>query len=229
MHGFGGAQFLRQFFQVADDGRTGSDVATGNDFGGIGVRDDVAVSIHDEDSAFAHAGIANPLEQAINRDDRRDHAGKLAVQRQRNGYYQRGTVIFSEREGFADEWKSLNAGGKGAFERAADEGILVGVEAARGLPFGLLVNRGDVENVLVIFDEALQQTRELRRVHGVVHIFDPASERENLTLAEKLFAQILFELQSFAGERTGDFGLLNALGVLQFFFAEAQDLAVVKP
>ncbi len=97
------------------------------------------------------------------------------------------------------------------------------------MSFGLLVNGGDVEDVGIIFDEALQQARELRSVRGVVHVFYPAGERENLALAEKLFAQILFELQGFAGERTSDFGLLDALGVLQFFFAEAQYLAMVKP
>src|SRR5271156_6318879 len=228
MHGFGGAQFLRQFFQVVDDGRTGSDVAARNDFSGIGVRDDVAVAIYDEDSAFAHASIAYAFEEAVNRDHRRDHASKLAVQRERNRNDERRAIIFSEREGFTDKGQSLNAGGKGAFERATDERILVGAEAAGGLPFGELVDGGDVQNVLIIFDEALQQACELRCVRGVVHIFNPAGEGEDLALAEQLFAEILFELQSFAGEQTGDFGLLDALGVLQSFFAEAQDLAMVK-
>ena len=64
-------------------------------------------------------------------------------------------------------------------------------------PSGLLVDGGDVKNVLIIFDEALQQARELRRVRGVVHISNPAGEREDLALAEKLFAEILFELRAF--------------------------------
>ncbi len=186
------------------------------------MRDDVAVPIHDEDGALAHAGIANALEQTVNGNDRGDHAGKLAVQRERHGNDQRRAIVLAERERFADERKSLNAGGESAFECAADERILIGVETAGGLAFGELVDGGDVENVLIIFDEALQQTRELGRVRGIVHIFNPAGESENLALAEKLFAQVLFELQSFAGERTGDFGLLHALGVLQFFFAQAQ-------
>ena len=41
--------------------------------------------------------------------------------------------------------------------------------------------------------------------------------------------QILFEFESFAGERTSDFALLNALGVLQLLFAQADDLAMVEP
>ena len=170
MHRFGGAQFLRQFFQVVDDGRTGSDVAAGNDFGRIGVRDDVAVAIYDEDSAFAHASIADAFEQAVNRDDRGDHAGKLAVQRERNGNDERRAIIFSEREGFADKGQSLNAGREGAFERAADERILIGVETARGLAFGEFVDGGDVQNVLIIFDEALQQSaRAAARAWGRPH------------------------------------------------------------
>ena len=93
----------------------------------------------------------------------------------------------------------------------------------------MFVDGGDVKDVGIIFDEVLQQTRELRSVGGIVHILDPTGQGENLALAEKPLAQILFELQGFAGERTRNFGLLDALGVLQFFFAEAQDLAVVKP
>ena len=106
---------------------------------------------------------------------------------------------------------------------------MVGAEAAGGLSLGLLVHGGDVQNVGIIFDEALQQARHLRRVDGIVHVLNPSGEREHLALAEQLFAEVLFELQSFAGEGAGDFGLLHALGVLQFFFAEAQNLAVIEP
>ena len=224
MHRFGGAQFLGQFFQVADDGGSGRDVATGDHVGGIGMRDDVAVPIHDVDDALAHAGIADALEQPVDGDDGGEHAGKLAVGRKRNGNDQRRAIIFSEREGLADEMQALNAGGEGALSAPPTKGILVGVETAGRLSLGLLVDGGDVEDIGIIFDEALQQARELRRVRGIVHILNPAGERENLALAEKLFAEILLELQGFAGERTSDFGLLDALGILQFFFAEAQAL-----
>ena len=50
-----------------------------------------------------------------------------------------------------------------------------------------------------------------------------------MALAEKLLAEILFELQSFAGERTSDFTLLHALGVLQLLFAHADNLAMIEP
>ncbi len=81
----------------------------------------------------------------------------------------------------------------------------------------------------IVFDEILQQARNLRRVRGIVHVFDPAGEGQHLALAEELFAQALFELQGFVGERTGDFALLDALGVLEFLFAQAQHLAMVEP
>ena len=93
----------------------------------------------------------------------------------------------------------------------------------------MFIDGGDVQDIGIIFDEALQQARELRSVRGIVHIFDPAGQGENLALAEQLFAEILLELQGFAGKRTGDFGLLDAFGILQFFFAEPQHLAMVEP
>ena len=66
-------------------------------------------------------------------------------------------------------------------------------------------------------------------MHGVVHVLDPSGERQHLPLAQELLAQALLELQGFVGQRAGDGGLLDALGVLQLVIAEAQDLAVVEP
>ena len=63
----------------------------------------------------------------------------------------------------------------------------------------------------------------------IVHVLDPAGQREHLALAQELFAQILLKLKGLAREGPRDFALLNALGILQFFFAELQHLAVIKP
>ena len=115
------------------------------------------------------------------------------------------------------------------FERDLNERVAVRSKTSSGLPFGLLVHGRDVKDVLIIFDETLQQARELRRVSGVVHIGNPSGQSEDLALAEKLFVEALLEFQSLAGEGTSDFALLNALGVLKFLFAEIQDLAMIEP
>ena len=115
------------------------------------------------------------------------------------------------------------------FERDLNERIAIRAKTSSGLPFGLLVYGRDVEDVLIIFDEALQQARQLRSVRGVVDIGNPSGQSEDLALAEKLFVEALLEFKSLAGEGTSDFALLNALGVLEFLFAEIQDLAMVEP
>jgi hypothetical protein len=53
--------------------------------------------------------------------------------------------------------------------------------------------------------------------------------RQHLPLAEELLAQALLKLECFTGERPGDFALLHALSILQFFFAELQYLLVIQP
>jgi hypothetical protein len=114
-------------------------------------------------------------------------------------------------------------------QRDLHERIAIGAKTSSGLAAGLFVYGGDVKNILIIFDETLQQARELRCMRGVIDVNNPSGESEDLALAEKLFAEILFELESFAGERTSDFTLLNALGVLQLLFAQPDDLAMVEP
>ena len=118
---------------------------------------------------------------------------------------------------------------KARLSAASHERIAVGVEAARSGPFGLFVDGGDVQNVRIIFDEILQQARHCGACAGSFTLSIQPVSGEHLALAEKLFAEVLLELKGFAGERTGDFALLHALGVLQLFFAEFQHLAVIKP
>src|SRR6202050_4461433 len=115
------------------------------------------------------------------------------------------------------------------FERDLNERITIRAKTSSGLPFGLLVYGRDIEDVLIIFDEALQQARQLRSVRGVVDIGNPSGQSEDLALAEKLFVEALLEFKSLAGEGKSDFALLNALGVLEFLFAEIQYLAMREP
>ena len=115
------------------------------------------------------------------------------------------------------------------FERDLNERVAVRAKTPGGLPFGLFVYGCDVQDVLIIFDETLQQARELRRVSGVVHIGNPSGQSEDLALAEKLFVETLLEFESLTGEGTSDFALLNALGVLEFLFAKIQHLAMIEP
>ena len=98
-------------------------IAARDQFARVGVRDDVAVHVHDENGAVAHARVAHAAEQAVDRNDRREHSGELAVGQQRHGNHQRGAVVLAHAERFADEVEALNAGGEGALERDFDEGI----------------------------------------------------------------------------------------------------------
>ncbi len=53
--------------------------------------------------------------------------------------------------------------------------------------------------------------------------------RENLDLVDELLRHIGFKKLDFLGQRTGEVGLLDALGVNQFVLAELQHLPVVQP
>ena len=64
-HGFGGAQFLRQFPKMIYDRRIDGDVSAGNHLAGVRVGDDVAVTVNDEHDTVAHTGVANSGEQAV--------------------------------------------------------------------------------------------------------------------------------------------------------------------
>jgi len=113
----------------------------------------------------------------------------------------------------------LDAGGERALQRHFDKGVRIRADAAGGFAFGLLIDGGDVQDIGIVLDEILQQPRKLRGVRGVVHIQDPAGQRQRLPLAQELFAQVLLELQRFVGERAGDLVLLHALGILKLLFA----------
>lgn len=97
------------------------------------------------------------------------------------------------------------------------------------MALGLSVHGCDIHDVLIILDEALQQARELRRVRRIVNIDDPSGQSQDLALAEKLLVETLLELERFTGERTSDFALLHALGILKFLLAEIEHLAVIEP
>jgi hypothetical protein len=187
------------------------------------------VSVHDEDNAVANAGVADPGEQAVDGDDGSKHPAELSVGGQGHRNDQRGTAALSQSKRLADKRKALDTGGECVFQCDLHEGITIGAKASGGLALGLAVDGCDVQNVLIIFDETLEQARKLRRVRGVVHIHDPSGQSKDLALAEKLFIETLLEFQSLTGERTSDFTLLNALGVLKFLIAEIEHLAMIEP
>src|SRR5580698_1660768 len=191
------------------------------------MRHDVSVTVHDEHHAVAHARIANTLEQTVDRNYGRKHSRELPVLRERQRNDQRRTIVFAERDRLAHEVQSLNARRERALQRHLHERIKIGRKTSRGLTLGLLVHRRNVKNVRIVFDEALQQSRELRSLLRVIDVLNPTRQRKNLPLTQKLFAKILFELKCFARERPGDLALLQTLGVLQFLFAEPQHLPVV--
>src|SRR6202023_2472811 len=93
-HGFGSAQFLRQFAKVIYDRRIRGDVPAGNHFASVRVSDDVAVTVHDEDDAVADAGVADSGEQAVNGNHRSEHSSKLAAGGERHGDDQSWAAAF---------------------------------------------------------------------------------------------------------------------------------------
>ena len=54
------------------------------------------------------------------------------------------------------------AGGKGALQRLADEGVLVGAEVAGAGALGVLADGGQVQNVGIAGDEIFEQAGDLR-------------------------------------------------------------------
>ena len=173
-HGFRGAQFLRQFLQMFYDRRIGGDVAARNHVARVRVSDDVAVTVHDEDDAVADAGVANPSEQAVDGDDRSEHSGELSAGRKRHGDDQGRAAAFPQRERLADEIQALNAGSERMLQRNLHERVAIGAKTSCRLATGLFVDRCNVKNILIIFDETLQQARELRRMRGVIDVHNPS-------------------------------------------------------
>ncbi len=68
MHRFRGAQFLRQVFEFCDQRRRGGKIAAGDHLVRVGVRDDVAVHVNDENGAVANARVAQAAEQMVDGD-----------------------------------------------------------------------------------------------------------------------------------------------------------------
>ncbi len=109
IRGLRGAQVLRQFLELLDEREHRGDVASRHELSRVRIGHDATMDVNDEDGAIAHARVAQPLLQPVERDDRREHSGELAVLQQRHGHHQRRMVVWPKREGFAEGIKPLNA------------------------------------------------------------------------------------------------------------------------
>ena len=187
------------------------------------------MGVHDVDGPVANAHVAQARLQALERNHGGQHAGKLAVGEQRHRHHQRGAVILTGCERLTDRVEFLVTGLERAPESGVDERIAVRGDVPSRGAFRLAADRGDVQDVRVVFDEVLKQARDLGRVSGIVDVLNPARDCQDLALAQELLTQSLLELQGFVGEGAGDLALLDALGILQLFLAEPQGLAVIEP
>ena len=202
MQGFGCAQSLRQLFELVDDGESGSDIAAGDHVVRIRVGDDVAVGIDNVHGAVAHAGILEAGEQRQVETTAANMPANWPSERKRNGDHECGAIVFSEGEGSLTKWRPCMLAVKARLSAPPDEGIRVGGETAGGLSLGLFIDGGGVQDTGIIFDEALQQARELRSVGGIVHVLNPSGERQDLALALQLLAEIFSNCRvSLASER----------------------------
>src|SRR5208282_2979 len=84
------------------------------------------------------------------------------------------------------------------------------------------------EAVAVAVSEVFQKASYFWLSDGGFYIVDEAGERKNLALADELLRQVGLKKLDFLGQGAGQFGLLNALGIDEFFLAELQDLAVIE-
>ena len=112
--------------------------------------DDVAVVVHDEDRAAAHAGFGQPAQDAVERDDGSQHSAELVVHLKRDGHDEGRAVIRTERQRIAAEDHRLGASLEGALQGLADEGVLVGAEVAGAGALGVVADGGQVEKLGVL-------------------------------------------------------------------------------
>ena len=175
-HRFGVAQFLGQSFDLRDDVRLVAEIFAGHEGPGVGMRDDVAEVIDDEDGASAHAGILQAVQNGIERNDSGEHAGEIVVHIfQRNGDDKGGAIVWRQCQGIAAEIHGLRAADKGALQGFGDEGILFGAEISlRGAgAFAGAADGGEIdEGVAIRLDEIFEQAGDFRLAHGIVHVVD---------------------------------------------------------
>jgi len=148
-----------------------------------------------------------------------------------HGNHERRPIVGLQRQGIAAEFTGLlHAPHVGALQRFGDEGVLVGAEVSlrSDRAFARLAHRCEIQKgVAVAFGKILEQPRDLRLGDGIFDIAD-AHEREDAPLADQLLGQVCLEELDFLGQGAGELGLLDALGVHQFFLAEVQHLPVVQ-
>ena len=87
---------------------------------------------------------------------------------------------------------------------------------------------GEVKNIGITGDEIFKQAGDLRLAHGIVLVAEQIGERHDLPLANQLLVKIDVEKLDLFTDRTGDFGLLNALRIGQLCLTELQNLTVVE-
>src|SRR5208283_5366978 len=231
-HRLGVAQLLGQGLDLRDEMRFLAEVLAGHKGLCLRVRHDVAVVIHDENAAPAHAGVLQTAKNRVQGNHRREHAGEVVVGiLQRHGDDERGTIVRRERQGIAAEFHGLHTTDKGALQRLVHEGILVRAEIAlRG--FGALAGTAHGsqvdERVAIRIHEIFEQARDFGLGGRVFDVFDETGERENLALADELLREVGLEELHFLRERAGEFSLLHALGINEFFLAELQHLAMIQ-
>ena len=193
------------------------------------MRDDAPAVVHHEYGSAAYAGFLQAPQDAIQRDDRGQHAAELLGDFQRDGHHKCGPVFRSQRQWFAPEYHRLQARGKCPLECLADEGVLVGPEVSGTRAFGIGTDGREIQDIGVAGDKVLKQARHLRPSHRVVHPIEEPRKGQNLAFADELLIKIDVEKLNLFAHRTRKLGLLDALGIGELFLAEPQNLKVIQP
>src|SRR5207302_541306 len=185
--------------------------------------------IHHEDGASANTGLLQAPQDAIQRNDRCQHAAELLADFQRDGHHKGGPVVRSECQGLAAEYHRLQAGGKRPLQCLADKGVLVRPEVSRTPAFSIRPHGREIEDIGITGDKVLKQARHLRRSHGVIDTVEKPCKGQDLAFADKLLIKIDVEKLYLLADRTRELGLLHALGIGKLFLAQTQNLKMIQP
>jgi hypothetical protein len=199
--------------------------------------DDVAEVVHDEDDAATNAGFDEAMEDGVERDNGGEHAREIVLSvLEGDGDDEGGAVIGRESEGVAAEADDvellgLHAGHESALKCFGDEWVLLGAEISLGGASALagFADGGEIdEGFAVGVHEGFEKACDFRLGDRVFDVVDEAGEGKDLALAVELLALVSLEKLDFLGERAGEVGLLDALGVYELFLAEVENLAVIE-
>jgi len=92
----------------------------------IRMGNDVTVVVDDEHRASADAGILQAVQNGVERDHRREHAGEVVLGvLQRHRHDEGGAIIGRQGQRIAAEFNRLDAAYEGALQGLGNEGILL--------------------------------------------------------------------------------------------------------